>query len=158
MVSFCKQGRAVASLAGRGTNTSHGPTVPHNSNNNIAERQAELTGYHDATAPATVVVATFDGAARWRRSIRGLLQCWGIAILCIFIPVAHFFLVPGFFIAGVVVFVRRRGQSVVVVSARGRCPDCSTEQAFDAPARWEPEFAVDCRQCHRRLRLTTISR
>lgn len=75
-------------------------------------------------------------------------------MLCVFIPVAHFFLVPGFLIAGLVVFFRRRGAALVIQSARGKCPDCGAQQDFDAPTRWEPELTVDCKQCHRRLRLT----
>lgn len=128
------------------------PTGP-----NVLDRRAEVSGYHGAATPAVVRVETFDRVARWRRSVRGLLQCWGAAILSIFIPVAHFFLVPGFLVAGVVLFFRRRTAEIVVRSMQGRCPDCGTDQTFDAPARWASEFTVDCRQCHRRLRVSALA-
>lgn len=124
---------------------------------NIIDRKAEVSGYQGAATQAVVRVELFDRVARWRRSLRGLLQCWGASILSIFIPVAHFFLVPGFFVAGIVLFFRRRTAEVVVRSMQGRCPDCGADQAFDAPARWAPDFTVDCRQCHRRLRVSSLA-
>ena len=120
----------------------------------VQEHRSQLSGYGEATTTAVARVAEYDGTARWRRSVRGLLQCWGIAVLSVFIPVAHFFLVPGFFVAGVVVFFRRRTADRVVMSVSGRCPDCGLEQSFDAPSRWQPPLALDCKQCHRRLRMS----
>ena len=121
---------------------------------NVHEFASRLSGYSADTTPASARVAEYDASARLRRSMRGLVQCWGLAIAGVFIPVAHFFLVPGFFIAGIVVFFRRRTASRVILSIAGKCPDCGTEQSFDVPARWEPPLAIDCKNCHRRLTLS----
>jgi hypothetical protein len=118
------------------------------------ELAAQLKGFHPDAAPARVRLESFDRAGRVRRAAIGLAQSWGIAIVSIFIPVAHFFLVPGFFIAGVVIAVRRLGMETIVRGARGTCPDCGMEQTLDLPTRWDPPLDVDCRHCHRRLQLT----
>jgi uncharacterized protein involved in cysteine biosynthesis len=39
--------------------------------------------------------------------LKGLALAWGAAAVSVFIPVAHFLLVPGFAVAGVVIFVKR---------------------------------------------------
>lgn len=122
----------------------------------VADRHCELSGYR-GTATAVITTQSFDRAGRWRRALRGLAQCWGLALLGVFIPVAHFFLVPGLGIAGLVVFWRRRNTDIIIVAGRGSCPDCGTEQALDLPSRWSPDLTVDCRQCHRRLRLSSVS-
>lgn len=41
---------------------------------------------------------------RLKRALIVLAKCWGIALVCVLIPIAHFILVPGFLIAGFVMF------------------------------------------------------
>src|SRR6185503_7590772 len=64
-----------------------------------------LFGFPKVAAQVTVVRRS--PADRMRRALLGLGTFWGIAILCVFIPIAHFVLVPSFLIIGIVVGVRR---------------------------------------------------
>ena len=120
----------------------------------VVELAARLKGFNPTTTPATVRLESFDRAGRTRRAALGLAQSWGVAIVSVFIPVAHFFLVPGFFIAGIVIAIRRLRMETIVRGARGACPDCGMEQLLDLPTRWDPPLDVDCRHCHRRMQLT----
>lgn len=114
-----------------------------------------LEGFSPQPGHGHVTVVEFDRAARWRRGLRALGQWWGVAILCVFIPVAHFALVPGFFLFGVFQFVQRLTTPAVGRCARGICPDCGVEQEFELAARWRDPQLVSCRACRRGLRLTT---
>ena len=114
-----------------------------------------LTGFSGTATRGTVTVTSFDDRARLRRAGKALGTWWACALGGVFIPVAHFFLVPGFFIFGIVQFFQRLGTRELGTGARGVCPDCGVEQAFDLPPRWKVPQQVVCRHCQRGLRLAS---
>ena len=59
-----------------------------------------LTGYHGAPTHGTAAIQVFSREQRWRRALTGLGKWWGVALLSVFIPIAHFLLVPSFLIYG----------------------------------------------------------
>jgi hypothetical protein len=79
---------------------------------------------------------------------------WGVAGLCVFIPVAHLLLVPSFFALGLYQFTQRLGTSELACDARGICPDCRAEQAFEVAPRWHVPQTVTCGRCQRGLTLS----
>ena len=117
--------------------------------------QCRLRGYSDRPTIATVTVLHLDPLDRTRRALRHLGICWGGAIVSVFIPVAHFFLVPGCFLAGIVLLVVDLRTPQLVKAALGTCPDCGKEQVLDIPGRWKGGGDIACRYCHRMLRLET---
>ncbi len=123
----------------------------------IVEREAAvlLEGFSPQSGHGRVTVVEFDRVARWRRAPRALGQWWGVAILCVFIPVAHFALVPGFFFFAIYQFVQRLNTPAVGRDAHGTCPDCGADQEFELAGRWRVPQLVTCRSCRRGLRLTT---
>ena len=112
-----------------------------------------VSGYHGAPTAATLLVATFDPRQRLRRALQGLAGFWGAMVVSVFLPVAHFVLVPSFFGIGIWQFVRRLRLHRLVRGAHGRCPDCGAEQDFELSAGSRFPQAVQCRQCHRGLTL-----
>ncbi|MDH5544273.1 MAG: hypothetical protein OEZ43_01705 [Gammaproteobacteria bacterium] len=66
----------------------------------------------------------FTSADRTKRAVLSLLACWLIAGVTLFIPIAHFFLVPAFLIAGPVLFFLRIKQDDAKEKAEGTCPNC----------------------------------
>ncbi|HET7296117.1 MAG TPA: hypothetical protein VFI66_03195 [Gemmatimonadales bacterium] len=113
-----------------------------------------LNGYHGEPTPGQVTIHVFDRAARLKRALAALGKWWGIAVLSVFIPVAHFILVPSFLGYGGWQFFQRLGTAELATDARGTCPDCGAEQTLDLAPRWRAPQPVTCRQCHRGLRLT----
>jgi len=113
-----------------------------------------LTGYHGVPTHGSVTIQAFDREQRWRRALAGLGKWWGIALLSVFIPVAHFLLVPSFFVYGLGQFFQRLGTAEVAAAPRGTCPDCGAEQVLELAPRWRAPQPVTCRHCHRGLRLT----
>src|SRR5207237_8985194 len=53
-----------------------------------------LSGYHGEPTRGSVTIQAFDREQRFRRAVAGLGKWWGIGLLTVLIPVAHFVLVP----------------------------------------------------------------
>lgn len=113
-----------------------------------------LHGYHGDPTPGSVTIHEFTSEERVRRALASLGKWWGVALLSVLIPVAHFVLVPSFAAYGVWQFFQRIGTAQLASDARGTCPDCGTEQPLELAARWRAPQPVTCRHCHRGLRLT----
>ncbi len=78
---------------------------------------------------------------RAARAFKSLGIFWGLAVVTLFIPIAHFVLVPGFFIAGPIVAYRRYGVTETVDKVEGECPTCHEEvdirlDASDRLPKW----------------------
>ncbi|PYO72323.1 MAG: hypothetical protein DMD64_11515 [Gemmatimonadetes bacterium] len=117
-------------------------------------RHFQLTGYSPTPSTATVTIRSFDKPERIRRALKGLATFWGAAIGSVFIPVAHFLLVPSFALYGAYTFFERLGAERVVVGAEGTCPDCGKPQKLEAGGRWRVPRNVACRYCQRSLRIS----
>ena len=113
-----------------------------------------LRGYNGEPTHGTVTIYELDREQRVRRALAGLGTWWGVALVCVFIPVAHFVLVPSFLVYGMWHFFQRLGIAEVATNARGTCPDCGTEQQLDLASRWRALQPVTCTRCQRGLRLS----
>lgn len=114
-----------------------------------------LSGYHGRPTTGTATILEFDREQRLRRALAGLGKWWGIALLSVFIPVAHFVLLPAFLAYGAWQLVQRLGTAELTAAAHGTCPDCGAEQQLDLPPRWRAPQAVTCRHCSRGLWLNS---
>src|SRR5438094_9176928 len=101
-----------------------------------------LTGYQGAPTRGAVTIQAFDREQRWRRALAGLGKWWGIALLSVFIPVAHFLLVPSFFVYGLGQFFQRLGTAEVAAAPRGTCPDCRAAEVRVLAPRWRARARV----------------
>ncbi|MFQ5704404.1 MAG: hypothetical protein ACE5HT_10315 [Gemmatimonadales bacterium] len=115
--------------------------------------ELSLSGYGDDVASADIEVASFDQKARLMRALKALGIAWGLAAVSVPIVVAHFFLVPGFVVTGIVLFVRRLRTEAIAVDAHGTCPNCGTEQRLDLASRWHLPQKLTCCNCQRSLTL-----
>jgi hypothetical protein len=116
-----------------------------------------LSGYRGEPTRGTLTIWAFDREQRIWRAMQGLGKWWGVALLSVLIPVAHFVLVPSFLLYGAWQFFQRLGAAELATEARGTCPDCGTEQTLELAPRWRAPQPVTCKQCHRGLRLTVPS-
>jgi len=113
----------------------------------------QLSGYRGRPTPAALVVATFDSGQRLRRAVTALLGFWGAMLVSVFVPGAHFVLVPSLFLVGVWQFARRLRTLELVRGVHGRCPDCGAEQDFELGPRVALPQDVRCHDCRRGLTL-----
>src|SRR2546429_9907546 len=76
-----------------------------------------LSGYHGKPTRGTVTIREFNREQRMRRALEGLGKWWGVALLSVFIPVAHFVLVPSFLLYGMWQLCQRLGTAGVPTRA-----------------------------------------
>jgi hypothetical protein len=115
---------------------------------------ARLTAFGAPPAPATATVLSQRPAERLLRTAAGLGLFWGLALVSVFIPVAHFILVPTFVLAGIAVAVMRAREATRLLRVHGTCPRCGKEQDFEIGGRLTPARQLDCPKCHNNLTLT----
>ena len=107
-----------------------------------------LTAFGFSPRPATAVVIEQSTGERVARAFAGLGMFWALALGGLFIPVAHFILVPVFLSAGIIMAVKRSREDRRLAEVRGPCPRCGAQQTFKAGGRFEAGRSLDCPACH----------
>lgn len=121
-------------------------SAPH-----IEDRVVALGRFGEPSRPGRARVRLWPPPARALRAAKALLACWGLAAVGLFIPVAHFFLVPGFLIAGVVLAVRRSREAATFAGVQGTCPGCGREGEFKARGKFALPKETSCSGCNGRV-------
>ena len=100
-----------------------------------------LTAFGFAPRPATAVVIEQSTGERVARVFTGLGMFWALALGGLFIPVAHFILVPTFLTAGIIMAVKRSREDRRLAEVRGPCPRCGAAADVQGrrPLRGGPE-------------------
>jgi len=119
------------------------------------ETEASLTAFGHPPCWVTAVIIEQAPPQRLGRALAGLGMCWALALGGLFIPVAHFILVPTFLVAGIVVAVKRAREDRRLILIRGACPRCGAAQEFKPGGRFTTGRSVDCPKCHGILTLAT---
>lgn len=103
-----------------------------------------------ARGRATVYRQRVSDGRRAARAIGGLAACWALAAVSVFVPVAHFVLVPLFVAVGPIVAWVRFRQRSLILGGHGPCPACGEEVVVDAQGESWPLWA-SCAACRARL-------
>lgn len=114
-----------------------------------------LSGEEPTEAVATLVHR--NPLSRVGRAAVSLLALWGIGAVCVFLPIAHFVLVPGFFIAGLVAAVLRLGEDRSLQHIEGRCPRCKVVRHFGDAGRFREGREIHCEGCGSQLTVRTAT-
>ena len=117
------------------------------------EVQAALTAFGHPPSRVTAVIIEQAPSQRLGRTLAGLGTFWALALGGLFIPVAHFILVPTFLVTGIIVAVKRAREDRRLVQLRGACPRCGAAQEFAPGGRFATGRSVDCPKCHGTLTL-----
>lgn len=117
-----------------------------------------IEGYGGEPTEGVAEVVSFDRRARWARALGGLGVSWGVGAGAVFIPVAHFLLVPGAFLFGLYLFASRMQTPEITRRVHGTCPDCGVEQDFEAGGAWKLPRSLRCGSCSRSLRAREVDR
>jgi len=117
------------------------------------EQPASLTAFGFPSQDAAAVIVEQTHTQRAMRVLTGLGFFWGLALCGLFIPVAHFILVPTFGVAGIIVALRRAREDRRLILVRGACPRCGAQQEFKPGGRFESGRSIPCPHCHGNLTL-----
>ena len=112
---------------------------------------ASLTVFGAPPTRATVTVDLQSVGRRAARAVAALAACWALAVVAVFIPLAHFVLVPGLFVTGLWLATNRAREDWRLVGVRGVCPRCGLAQEFQPGGRLRGKRTVDCPNCRNRL-------
>ena len=88
-----------------------------------------------------------DPGERGARALKAAGICLGLAVLSVFIPIAHFILVPSFLLAAVFFALRRLRERASVVRLTGVCPRCREERTFESTGPFKPAMKTTCPVC-----------
>ena len=69
-------------------------------------------------------ICSLSTLGKLKYATKSLAICWGIALLCVFIPVLHFFLVPLGLIIGLFLFYRNFQFQELLIDGKISCPAC----------------------------------
>lgn len=97
-------------------------------------------------ARGEVRARSLSAAERTVRSLKRLGLAWVAALVCVFIPLLHFVLVPALFVLGPVLAVRAWGGSVVLEESALTCPKCGQAVKVEAGAVGWP-VDLHCEKC-----------
>ncbi len=117
----------------------------------IEQHRVAVTAFGKASREGVARVRFWPTGGRAIRVAKGLGACWGFALITLFIPLAHFILVPGFLIGGLVIAVRWSGQTRTYVDVRGRCPVCEQESGFKVRGEFLLAKETTCQACGARV-------
>lgn len=116
----------------------------------LLKKTVHLYGAPGEEGEAEVEIDVWSTRKRLGNALVKLVSCWIAAALAIFIPVAHFFLMPAFFIAGIVgawFSGRRKG---IVVGTNAKCPRCATSLDLNAAPSCLAIYRT-CNICHQQI-------
>ncbi len=80
-------------------------------------------------AMGAVYFKEWSAQEKTKRALRIWGILWAICILTIFIPIAHFVLVPAFFVAGPIAALVVFNREDAILGGAAQCPDC--KKIFD---------------------------
>jgi hypothetical protein len=110
-------------------------------------------GQGERGSPGVMRLQEWDKKERTRRALKFWLYCWALSLLSIIIPLAHFVLVPGFFIAGPIGAWVVSTQASQLLGGESACPDCQAFLPLAPAADGKWPLTDLCTACHHRMRI-----
>ncbi len=98
------------------------------------------------SSPLLAEIKTCTSKDTMRKFFKTLLTYWGIALACVLIPLLHFVLVPGFFLAGIYMASKAFEFRYQLVEGSFDCPTC--QKKVHLKDRWfESDTTAHCDSC-----------
>lgn len=116
----------------------------------------ELPNCQATSGIAVVIERTLPARVARAAAIWGAL--WGAMLVCVFIPVLHFVLVPSLLLLGPIMGVLRVREAESLQAVRGRCPRCLLDRTFAASGRFKDGQGVHCDGCGNEILLRIQAR
>lgn len=98
-------------------------------------------------------IECFSTRERMLRALKILMVCWLIAGVTVFIPIAHFFLVPGFLIGGPIAAYMRYKSAELPLGIEGVCPVCVEQIKMSVEASESLPMWKYCPACNASIKV-----
>lgn len=113
----------------------------------IEEQDIWIKGNEGAACDGVFSATHYTPRDRLVRAVKMLGMVWALAVLAVFVPLAHFVLVPALLIAGPVVAYGRYKAGTTANHAAGTCPTCKEDMKLPLqPADHLPMWTY-CPKC-----------
>ncbi len=135
-------------------------TETSTSDQEFAPIQAYLqTAENEVAKPLTgqVVLAKIHSSVRMRKAIKSFFIFFGLAIASIFVPILHFFLVPGFLILSIFMAINAYSDSQEIANLDLKCAKCGTSVTLAEKRQEQYPFWVKCPSCQTEYRIEKSS-
>ena len=109
------------------------------------------------TSIGQVRIIHWDKRMRTSRALKFWGYCFGLSIVSIIIPLAHFVLVPGFFLAGPIGAWMISTRTSQVLGGESTCPECSAFLPLAPSADHWPLNDL-CTGCQRSLKVKKMEK
>ena len=96
---------------------------------------------------------TLSQEERRRHAFKALGICWGISVLSAPLPPIHWVTVPGFFVFGIVLCLRKLREGVFLEELAFPCPECQKEVKLAPQVKKNPLDFV-CPHCRYGMKLS----
>ncbi|MBY0470717.1 hypothetical protein K2X30_06065 [bacterium] len=116
----------------------------------IVQIKADTSGKESA---GEVKISVWSKKERTLKAAKTLSLCWGLACISILIPLLHFFLVPGFFLAGPFLALWTYNRISTIEGGMGICPDCRAPIPFGKRTEKWPASDL-CTHCKNAVTVT----
>ena len=83
-----------------------------------------VEGVNEKATSGEVKMQVWNRDERMKRALKALGLSWGIALLCILIPILHFVLVPLGLIAGPIIAYAIYFKESIILGGEAPCPQC----------------------------------
>lgn len=105
------------------------------------------------TSHGEIRIQSWDKRERTIRALKTWALCWCGAVLSVILPLVHFILVPGLFVAGPLLAYWISGQESVILDGTASCPSCGKELRI-ARAKYRMPASELCTQCQSSLKIS----
>jgi hypothetical protein len=119
----------------------------------MSEHAVSLEIPHFTPTRGVVILVERTMVGRATRAARALGALWLAALVCVFIPLLHFVLVPSLLLAGPIVAFLRLREDVSLAAVRGACPRCQVDRTFEGSGRFRDGRHLHCDGCGRSITL-----
>jgi hypothetical protein len=104
--------------------------------------------YRDLPAtPGTITKVEFDKKERTQNAIKTFGILIALTFCAIFVPIAHFFLVPVLLIASFVIALDKLNEAARSEGGSGECPRCHQPVKI-VPSKFSERLTDTCGACH----------
>ncbi len=118
------------------------------------ELSVNIESNDHGTTEGTLHVTAYNHSDRIKRATLSWLGCWVLASITLFIPIAHFFLVPAFLIAGPMIGLSKYKQMDAKEKVIGLCPQHKAGTTIHLEANDKLPKWTYCPACNASLQLT----